>query len=168
MDNGQCTYVATVTLQGTVSDQEPLSISWLFPLGCLLWQEFVLWRRKPVTISLLRLKKFWSIPALTVRREAAQHTLLSAKFCTEVDRSPWQCRCCRDSFFTLRLSPRVTFQQNTEQQRVPLNSYHTVKKHTVEYRKSIMGRIEDVLVKIHRWHLIIRFKELRGKTSLQL
>lgn len=71
--------------------------------------------------------------------------------------------CCRDSFFTWRLSPRVTFQQNTEQQRVPLNSYHMVTKHTVEYWKSIMGWIEDVLVKIHRWHLIIQFKELRGK-----
>lgn len=92
------TYVTMATPEGipplvvqSVWDQVPPST--VYPPGCLLWQESVLWRGKPGTISPPRLKKFWSTPAPTEKWGAAKNTWPVANTCTLACRRP----CLRDS-----------------------------------------------------------------------
>lgn len=158
-----------------VCDQAPLSVSWVCPLGCLLWQEFLMWRRKPEAISLLRSKKFWSIPALTARRGAVRCTSPSAESCRQVNSNPWLCDYADvATVAVVSCSLRSSFQAGYFKRNptFSLQSHPIVRKHNAEWHsKSIIWSLwcmGNLLVTIHRRNLKIQSRRVRPKLFCQL
>lgn len=158
-----------------VCDQAPLSASWVCPLGCLLCQTFLMWRRNPEAISLLHLKNFGSIPAPTARQGAEGCTWPSAESCRQVNSNPWLCGYADVATVTVvSLSLRYSFQAGyfKGNPTVSLQSHPMVMKHNAEwYSKSIIWSLwsmGNLLVTIHRCNLKIQFCRVRPKRFCQL